>query len=102
MDDTFMESENWLPSTGWIKEVPNCRGSMAAACLRERQVLDNLCIWYTPRGSLPIDNTESLISKTLNMESEHWLKEHTWQRLWAAWSGFSLPKDMFLQEQGKE
>ena len=50
---------------------------MAAACLRERQVLGNLWIWYTPRGSLPIDNTESLISKTLNMESEHWLKEHT-------------------------
>ena len=60
-----MESENWLPSTGWIKEVPNCRGSMAAACLRERQVLGNLCIWYTPRGSLPM-TTQKVSSPKLS------------------------------------
>ena len=84
MDDTLTESEKWPLSTGWVKKVPNSSGSMTGACLKQRQVLGNLCIWYTPRGSLPIDNRERLNPKTLNMEPEHWVKEHTWQRLWAA------------------
>ena len=44
MDGTFTASQKWLPCPGWVKELPNFGGWIGAACVRQRQWLDTLCL----------------------------------------------------------